>query len=145
MADTRTPDQRRRIMRSVKTKDTGPELVVRRVLSRLGYRYRLHRRDLPGTPDVAFIGRKKAVFVHGCFWHSHGCPKGQPPKSKGDYWKPKLDANRARDQRNIAALEARGWSVLVIWQCQLTDIAALEGSLIEFLGKPIFAEETNRD
>ena len=95
--DTRTEEQRRRIMQAVRTRDTGPEMIVRRLLHSLSYRYRLHRNDLPGKPDVAFLSRRKAIFVHGCFWHGHGCPQGRPPKSRLDYWKPKLDGNRERD------------------------------------------------
>lgn len=133
MADTRTPEQRSRIMRAVSTKDTGPELVVRRLLHRAGYRYRIHRRELPGRPDIAFIGRRKAIFVHGCFWHAHGCAKGRAPKSKLDYWGPKLAANRDRDQRNVADLRAQGWSVLTVWQCETKDPELLVARLVAFL------------
>ena len=97
--DTRTPEQRRRIMQAVGSKHTGPELVVRRLLHRMGYRYRLHRRDLPGRPDIAFISRRKAIFVHGCFWHGHDCPKGRLPKSRlvpAD----RLDPKAVRDYRD---------------------------------------------
>ena len=136
MADTRTQEQRRRIMQSVGTKDTGTELVVRRLLHRLGYRYRLHQKQLPGRPDIVLPGRKKAVFVHGCFWHGHECQKGRAPKSKLDYWGPKLDANRERDARKEAELRALGWDVATIWQCQTADRQALEKSLVSFLGQP---------
>ncbi len=95
--DTRTSEQRRRIMQAVKSRDTGPEMIVRRLLHRMGYRYRLHRKDLPGKPDVALVSRRKAIFVHGCFWHGHGCPKGRLPKSRLDYWQPP-DEVRARLQ-----------------------------------------------
>jgi DNA mismatch endonuclease (patch repair protein) len=120
-------------MQSVGTKDTGPELAVRRVLHALGFRYRLHRKDLPGRPDIAMPGRKAAIFVHGCFWHGHGCAKGKAPKSKLDYWGPKLDANRKRDAANVGALEAMGWRVLAIWQCETKDSAALAEKLTAFL------------
>lgn len=122
--DTRTPEQRRRIMQSVKTKDTNPEQTVRRALFAAGYRYRLHRRDLPGTPDIVFPSRKKIILVHGCFWHGHGCAKGKLPKSKLEYWHPKIEANQVRDARNIAELKELGWGVLVVWQCQLVDLEA---------------------
>ena len=89
--DTRTPQQRRRIMQAIKSRDTKPEMVVRRCLHAMGYRYRLHRKDLPGRPDIMFAGRRKGIFVHGCFWHRHGCAKGRLPKSRLKYWKPKLD------------------------------------------------------
>lgn len=95
-------------MQAVKQKDTKPEMAVRRLLFSLEYRYRLHRKDLPGKPDIVFPGRKKAIFVHGCFWHAHGCPKGQPPKSNLEYWGPKLEANVKRDEEKIAELESLG-------------------------------------
>ena len=134
MADTRTPEQRRRIMQSVKTENTGPELVVRRLLHGMGYRYRLHRRDLPGKPDIVFVSRRKAIFVHGCFWHGHACPKGRLPKSRLDYWQPKLDKNMTRDRTKIEQLESLGWSVLVIWQCETVDKEALTARLQDFVG-----------
>jgi DNA mismatch endonuclease (patch repair protein) len=133
MADTRTPEQRRRIMQSVKTRDTGPELRVRRIVYRLGYRYRLNAKNLPGRPDIVFPGRKKAIFVHGCFWHAHGCPKGRAPKSRLDYWKPKLKANKTRDAAQVRALKVLGWSVLTVWQCQTIDTKALRSRLSAFL------------
>ena len=133
--DTRTREQRRRIMQSVKTKDTGPEMTVRRMLYGHGFRYRLHRKDLPGRPDIVFIGRRKAIFVHGCFWHGHGCSKGKLPKSKLNYWKPKIEQNQTRDARNIAELETAGWQVLVIWQCEIVDSESLWQRLQEFIVK----------
>lgn len=134
--DTRTPDQRRRIMQAVKSSDTKPELTVRRCLHGMGYRYRLHRKDLPGRPDIAFIARRKAIFVHGCFWHRHGCPKGRLPKSRLEYWKPKLEANVLRDQAKIDELKLLGWKTLVVWQCELADKDALATRLQDFVGKP---------
>ena len=133
MADTRTPEQRRRIMQAVRSKDTKPERVVRRLLHGLGYRYRLHRSDLPGKPDLVFPGRKKAIFVHGCFWHAHGCRHGQPPKSRLDYWLPKLERNRERDAEKLAILESLHWSVLTVWQCEIGDSDALTARLCAFL------------
>ena len=134
--DTRTPEQRRRIMQAVRSKDTKPEIIVRRFLHAMGYRYRLHRKDLPGRPDIAFIGRRKAIFVHGCYWHQHGCPKGRLPKSRLDYWEPKLEKNVKRDKTKIEQLESLGWKSLVLWQCELTDVGALAIRLQEFLGQP---------
>lgn len=134
MADTRTPEQRRRIMQSVKGKDTKPEWVVRRLLHRMGYRYRLHAHNLPGKPDIVFPARRKVIFVHGCFWHAHGCKIGRPPKSRSDYWVPKLEANSARDAAKQSQLEALGWSVLVVWQCETKDLLGLETKLRAFLG-----------
>ena len=120
-------------MQSVKSKDTGPELIVRRLLHAMGYRYRLHRRDLPGKPDIAFISRRKAIFVHGCFWHGHDCPKGRLPKSRLDYWRPKLDRNKARDRTKEEQLKSLGWSVLVIWQCETVDKETLALRLQDFV------------
>ena len=131
--DTRTPEQRRRIMQSVGSKNTGPELVVRRLLHGMGYRYRLHRKDLPGKPDIAFGPRRKAIFVHGCFWHGHGCPKGRLPKSRLDYWQPKVDKNRERDRTKEEHLKSLGWSVLTIWQCETKDLEALTARLQDFV------------
>jgi DNA mismatch endonuclease (patch repair protein) len=136
MTDTRSPAQRRAIMQAVRGKDTAPEYIVRRLLHRLGYRYRLHAHALPGRPDVVFPSRRKAVFVHGCFWHGHGCVIGQPPKSRLDYWLPKLERNKERDAANRAQLEALGWSVLTVWQCGTRKTEALEADLRAFLGSP---------
>lgn len=133
MADTRTPEQRRRIMQAVKTRNTGPELVVRRVLFRLGYRYRLNAKKIPGRPDIVFPGRMRAIFVHGCFWHGHGCAKGQAPKSRLEYWQPKLKANRDRDAAQLLELEKVGWSVMAIWQCEIHDEEVLAAKLKRFL------------
>ena len=124
------------IMQSVRTKDTGPEMAVRRLLYGLGYRYRLHRQELPGKPDIVFVGRKKAIFVHGCFWHAHGCAKGRAPKSRLEYWGPKLTQNVARDTASIGALRAMGWTAFIVWQCELLEMDALERRLRAFLGEP---------
>jgi DNA mismatch endonuclease (patch repair protein) len=128
-------------MRRVKGRDTAPELKVRRALTALGARYRLHRADLPGKPDIAMPGRKLAVFVHGCFWHGHDCPRGsRVPKDNRDYWIGKIERNRARDARSREALAALGWRVETIWECELKDPAALEARLRQLLechpGKP---------
>lgn len=139
MADTRTPEQRRKIMQAVKTAGTGPELVVRRALFALGYRYRLHDKRLPGRPDIVFHGRRKAIFVHGCFWHGHGCAKGRLPKSRLDYWEPKIAANRNRDARNVADLHALGWDVLTVWQCETLDLGALSERLTNFMNNRKFS------
>ena len=116
---------------------------VRRLLTKMGYRYRLHRKDLPGSPDIAFVGKRKAIFVNGCFWHGHGCQKGRGPKSRLEYWGPKLEANRERDARKISELEALGWSVLTVWQCELKSEIDLQERLDNFLGKPPSADETD--
>ena len=140
MVDLRSVEQRRKIMQSVGTAHTGPEMVVRRVLYALGYRYRLHRKDLPGKPDIVFAKKSKIIFVHGCFWHGHACPKGRLPKSRLEYWEPKIDRNRHRDRCTEDALRLRGWDVLTVWQCELKDLHSLRCRLSAFLGpckKPI--------
>jgi DNA mismatch endonuclease (patch repair protein) len=139
MADTRTPDQRRRIMQSVGTKHTGPEMKVRRALHTLGFRFRLHRKDLPGSPDIVLPKWRTAIFVHGCFWHGHGCAKGRPPKSRPDYWLPKIEANRQRDASNERRLREQGWNVLTIWQCQTSSI----GTIAEHLESAITGSRRN--
>jgi DNA mismatch endonuclease (patch repair protein) len=121
-------------MALVRAKDTKPELLVRRLVHGMGYRYRLHRRDLPGTPDLVFPGRGKVIFMHGCFWHRHtGCALARLPKSRGDFWLPKLTANAARDARNVRALRRLGWRVMTIWECQLGDTAKLASRIRRFL------------
>nr|WP_316654111.1 very short patch repair endonuclease [uncultured Gellertiella sp.] len=126
--------KRSSLMARVKGKDTKPEMAVRRALFAMGFRYRLHRRDLPGSPDVVFPRQKKAIFVHGCFWHRHaGCRLASTPKSRADFWQIKFDANVARDARNIDALEEFGWSVLVLWQCEISDLEKLREKLKSFV------------
>lgn len=120
-------------MQAVKTAGTGPEIAVRRALRALGYGYRLNAADLPGRPDVVFRGRSKVIFVHGCYWHGHGCAKGRLPKSHLDYWQPKIRANRERDARNVMELRRNGWSVLTIWQCEIRDETALAARLKAFM------------
>ena len=114
MVDNLTPRVRSKIMASVGQKNTEPEMVVRRLLHRLGYRYALHRRDLPGRPDLVFGPRRKVVFVHGCFWHGHHCQKGRLPTSRVEYWSKKIENNRARDATNVSELQATGWEVCII-------------------------------
>jgi DNA mismatch endonuclease (patch repair protein) len=116
--DTRTPAQRTFIMRSVGTRNTGPELLVRKLLHGLGLRFALHKRTLPGRPDIVLPKHKAVVFVHGCFWHGHGCPKGRLPKSRLEFWVPKIRKNRERDAESVKALRKAGWRVLTVWQCE---------------------------
>jgi DNA mismatch endonuclease, patch repair protein len=131
---TTTDPQRSRTMRAVKSKDTTPEMIVRRLVHSLGYRYRLHRRDLPGCPDLVFGPRRKIIFVHGCFWHQHDCPRGaRSPKSNQDYWVPKLQRNRCRDEENLILLAELNWRVLVIWECETKDRKALGARINLFL------------
>ncbi|HWA91784.1 MAG TPA: very short patch repair endonuclease [Rhizomicrobium sp.] len=131
--DRLSKQRRSWLMSRVKSRDTTPERVVRSMIHALGFRFRLHRKDLPGKPDIVFGPRKKVVFVHGCFWHGHRCGKGRLPKSNEDFWKAKIDANRTRDAKNVRRLKARGWAVATIWQCQLRDPLAVERRIIEFL------------
>lgn len=112
-----------------------PELKVRSLVHMLGYRFRLHRKDLPGKPDLVFGPRRKVIFVHGCFWHSHNCKAAHIPKSNQEYWVPKLQRNKARDGRNIEVLEADGWQALVIWECEARDEGRLRKRLRTFLGR----------
>lgn len=135
MTDVYGPEKRSAIMRRVKGRDTTPEMKVRKALTRLGARYRLHRKDLPGKPDVVMPGRKLALFVHGCFWHGHDCARGaRVPKQNRDYWVAKVGRNVARDARNTEALAAAGWRVETVWECELRDAAALEARLRALLG-----------
>ncbi len=132
--DVYGPEKRSAVMRRVKGRDTTPELVVRRALTRLGARYRLHRKSLPGSPDIVMPGRRLALFVHGCFWHGHDCARGaRVPKANRDYWLGKVGRNRARDARRQAELAALGWRVETIWECELKDAGALEARLRELL------------
>lgn len=136
MVDNRTPESRSRLMSRIGSKHTKPELFVRSLLHRLGYRYRLHRKGLPGRPDIVFIGRKKAIFVHGCFWHGHNCKIGKIPKTNVDFWQSKIERNRERDQKNISDLDRIGWRAEQVWQCEIKDFQALEERLRGFLGPP---------
>lgn len=121
-------------MARVGSKNTKPEIEVRSLLHRLGYRFRLHQKELPGKPDIVFKRRRKAIFVHGCFWHGHGCRIGKLPKSNLDFWDQKIERNRNRDVEKRSELERLGWSVDEIWQCETKDNQALEERLRKFLG-----------
>ena len=133
--DTLAPAERSTRMALVRSKNTKPELVVRRLAHGLGYRYRLHVRELPGAPDMVFPSRAKVLFVHGRFWHRHaGCPMARLPKSQLDFWLPKLQGKAQRDLRNIRKLRRLGWGVMVVWECQLRDPKRLAGRLRAFLG-----------
>jgi DNA mismatch endonuclease, patch repair protein len=122
-------------MRAIRSKDMKPELAVRRLAHRLGYRFRLHRSDLPGKPDLVFGPRRKVIFVHGCFWHCHNCKAAHVPRSNRDYWGPKLERNRLRDQKNLAALAVAGWQSLIVWECETWDENGLAERLKKFLGR----------
>ncbi|MFW8594730.1 very short patch repair endonuclease [Cribrihabitans neustonicus] len=135
MADKLTPERRSANMAQIRAKDTKPEMLVRRIVHGLGYRYRLHRKDLPGKPDLVFGPRRKVIFVHGCFWHQHSCRAGRIPASRRDYWEPKLQRNVERDATHLAALTGSGWQVLTVWECETKDLDALRSRLLEFLAK----------
>jgi DNA mismatch endonuclease, patch repair protein len=132
--DRLTPERRSRLMALVKAKDTTPELAVRRMIHSLGFRYRLHREELPGTPDLVFPKRRCVIFVNGCFWHQHqGCARSKRPSAHAEYWANKLDGNINRDARNISDLERSGWRVLTIWECELRDAERLSRMVNRFL------------
>lgn len=129
-ADRLTPERRSANMRAVRAKDTAPEMIVRRLIHGLGYRYRLHSSKLPGRPDLVLRRHRTAIFVHGCFWHGHeGCARARRPKANADFWAGKLARNAERDAQQIASLEARGWRVMVIWQCETKDLPSLEARI----------------
>ena len=122
--DTLTRAQRSERMRRVKSRDTAPELKLRRLVWALGHRYRKNHSSVMGRPDLAFVGRKKAIFIHGCFWHRHGaaCPLTRLPKSRLEFWLPKLEQNAIRDQKSISVLRRDGWSVMVVWECEIQGV-----------------------
>lgn len=121
-------------MSRVRSKDTTPELTVRRVLHGMGFRYRLHDKKLPGRPDIVFPSRRKVIFVNGCFWHGHeGCRYGRLPKSRIEFWRDKINRNRQRDEENLRKLQVDKWHALTVWQCELKDINGLAHKLYEFL------------
>jgi len=135
MTDVFTPEKRSAVMRRVKGRDTAPEMKVRRMLRAAGIGYRLGGCGLPGRPDVVMKGRKVAVFVHGCFWHGHDCPRGaRKPQTNAEYWITKIERNRARDRRVAAALSATGWRVVTVWECRLRDPGLAEDLLAEIEG-----------
>jgi len=132
--DNLTREQRRMTMMRVRSQDTKPEMLLRRTIHAMGYRYRLYRKDLPGKPDLVFASRRKVIFLHGCFWHGHDCrPGAKVPASNQDYWLPKLARTRERDQENLALLNTLGWRVLVVWECELKDLKAVKTSVVSFL------------
>jgi DNA mismatch endonuclease (patch repair protein) len=132
--DTIPAEKRSKIMSNIRSKDTQPELKVRKLLYSLGFRYRLHGKNLPGKPDIVFKGKKKVIFVHGCFWHQHAdCVHGGIPKSRQEYWEPKLLKNIERDKKNQTKLKEIGWDFLIVWECQLDDMELLSKQLNTFL------------
>jgi DNA mismatch endonuclease (patch repair protein) len=133
--DKISPERRSENMQRIRSVGMKPEMIVRRSVYALGYRYRLHSKDLPGKPDLVFRQRRKAIFVHGCFWHQHQqCQDGRVPKSNRQYWRPKLTRNVKRDAENMAAMKAGGWRVLVVWECETKDESGLTARLKRFIG-----------
>lgn len=134
MTDVCTVERRSQIMSRIRSKDTGPEMVVRRLVFGMGYRYRLHVAKLPGKPDIVMAGRRKVIDVRGCFWHGHqGCQDGRIPKSRVEYWAEKISKNAERDARNLEWLQREGWKVLVVWECELKDVETLRERLRAFI------------
>lgn len=133
MTDNLSSEIRSLTMSRVRGKDTQPEMRVRRLVHRAGFRYRLHRRDLPGTPDMTFPGLRRVIFVHGCFWHQHDCGRGTRPTTNKDFWNRKLDHNVQKDKDNISTLKKLGWTVLVVWECETKDSEELEYRIKNFL------------
>lgn len=136
--------ERSRIMARVPSKNTQPELAVRKLAFALGYRYKLHVKDLPGTPDLVFPGRKRIIFVHGCFWHGHRCRRGGLPSSNKYFWKEKITKNKKRDRQTKRLLSAQGWKVLTVWQCETKDRKHLQVKMVGFL-EPDSPEHRKRD
>jgi DNA mismatch endonuclease (patch repair protein) len=131
--DPLTPAERSERMARIRNVDTKPEMIVRLLVHGMGYRYRLHARELPGNPDLVFRPRKKVIFVHGCFWHQHGCRQYRQPRTKRSFWEPKLAKNRARDVEVKRALRGRDWGVMVVWECQVRKQAVLRNRITQFL------------
>jgi DNA mismatch endonuclease (patch repair protein) len=133
--DKITPERRSANMARIRSAHTKPEMIVRRMAHRQGFRFRLHRRSLPGKPDLVFVAQRKVVFVHGCYWHGHRCKVGGTgAKSNQQYWGPKIAGNKARDKRHLAALTRAGWKILVVWECETHSLKRLEMRLLRFLG-----------
>lgn len=132
--DKLSPERRSANMARIRSRDTRPEITPRKLIHGIGYRFRLHRKDLPGKPDLVFPSHKKVIFVHGCFWHQHpGCKEGRVPGSRLEYWGPKLSRNQQRDSAAQAALKEQGWRYLVVWECELKDAAAALKKVRRFL------------
>ncbi|SRR5260370_37585549 len=135
MADVLTPQQRSFNMSRIRSRDTRPEMIVRSIVHRMGFRYRLHKKDLPGKPDLVLVRHQKIIDVHGCFFHMHDCPYGKvKPATNAEFWQNKRQSNKDRDRRNVELLKKDGWQVLIVWECQTRNPNTLEKTLIDFLG-----------
>lgn len=140
MADKLTPERRSENMRRIKSKGMKPELLVRSLVHKMGHRFRLHRKDLPGKPDLVFGPKRKAIFVHGCFWHGHedpSCPDRRTPKSNLEYWLPKLSRNKQRDKEHLLNLKTAGWEPMVIWECEMRRPETIKKKIRAFLKPPV--------
>ena len=133
MAERLSLKQRSELMSRVRAVDTKPEMVVRRLVYGMGYRYRIHRRDLPGKPDLVFPSKRKVIFVHGCFWHQHNCRRAARPVTNVEFWNDKLDRNVSRDRNNLRKLREIPWEPLIIWECEMADKEQLAARLSKFL------------
>lgn len=135
MPDIFAPEKRHEIMQNVKTKNTAPEIKLRSLLHKNGFRFRVNRKDLPGKPDIVLPKYRAVIFVHGCFWHGHDCPRGQRPQTNADFWKQKIDRNVIRDKSDVSLLESLGWRVLIVWECEIKkkNEAVLLSRVKEFL------------
>ncbi|MDA8870746.1 DNA mismatch endonuclease Vsr [Rhizobiaceae bacterium] len=136
MADRISAEARSKLMGRIRDKDTKPEMIVRRLLHRLGFRIKLHRKDLSGRPDIVLLRHHKAIFVHGCFWHRHDCPRGSMPSSNIEFWEAKFARNAERDVTARQTLDVLGWKVLIVWECQTKDMVELERRLGDFSNRP---------
>ena len=144
--DIVSPEKRSRMMAGIKGKNTRPELVVRKLVHGMGFRYRLHRKDLPGSPDLVFPRLKKVIFVHGCFWHRHaGCRFAYTPKSNAQFWLDKLEGNIRRDGQAVMALDTLDWQVLIVWECEVSDLPALTRKVSSFLTCLLYTSPSPRD
>ncbi len=136
MVDVLTPQQRSFNMSRIRSRDTRPEMIVRSIVHRLGFRYRLHKKDLPGKPDLVLVRHRKIIDVHGCFFHLHNCPYGRvKPVTNAEFWETKRQSNRKRDRRNVGLLKRAGWQVLIVWECQTRHLDSLQNTLIGFLAE----------
>jgi DNA mismatch endonuclease, patch repair protein len=140
MTDRISRETRSRNMSRIRSANTAPEWAVRRMLTELGFRYRLHRRDLPGTPDIVFVAKRKVIFVHGCFWHGHArCARASQPASNVNFWAEKISGNKARDRAATSALKRKGWDVCIVWQCELRRPATVQSKLSAFLSRDLIS------
>lgn len=134
MADVLTPKQRSFNMSRIRNRDTRPEMIVRSIVHRMGFRYRLHKKDLPGRPDLVLVRHNKIIDVHGCFFHMHDCPYGRvKPATNAEFWQKKRQSNKERDRRNIKLLRKYGWRILIVWECQTKNLDSLQSTLLDFL------------